>query len=309
MRKYDIAIIGAGPGGLTAAIYATRSGLSTVIIERDMIGGQASLTYEVNNYPGFNNISGSELTQKMHDQATLLGAETVYGEVTNINFAPMNNLIIVEGEEIFANTIVLSMGAKARTLGAEGEIEHLGRGICYCAVCDGAEYKDKNVVLIGGGNSAVNDAIYLSNICKSVTIINNLPNFTCSNNLLKQFEKQCELKKNVSINYNSKILEFVGDEEGLKAVKFLNDDNTEVITPSNGAFISIGRAPDTTLVRSSVHLDEQGYIAVDENLQTNLPGVFACGDVIVKKVRQIVTACADGAIAATSAGNFINENK
>lgn len=309
MRKYDVAIIGAGPGGLTAAIYAMRSGLSTVIIERDVIGGQASLTYEINNYPGFVSISGSELTNKMHEQATLLGAETIYGEVSNINFAPMNNLIIVEGEEIFANTIILSMGAKARTLGADGEIEYIGKGICYCAVCDGASFKDKDVVLIGGGNSAVQDAIYLSNICKTVTIVNNLPNFTCSEQLLKQLEKQIEEKKNIRVNYNSKVLEFVGDDEMLKAVKYLNDDNTEVITPSNGAFISIGRAPDTKLVRTSVHLDEQGYIAVDENLETNQPGVFACGDVIVKKVRQIVTACADGAIAATSAGNFITENK
>lgn len=309
MRKYDVAIIGAGPGGLTAAIYAMRSGLSTVIIERDVIGGQASLTYEINNYPGFVSISGSELTNKMHEQATLLGAETIYGEVSNINFAPMNNLIIVEGEEIFANTIILSMGAKARTLGADGEIEYIGKGICYCAVCDGASFKDKDVVLIGGGNSAVQDAIYLSNICKTVTIVNNLPNFTCSEQLLKQLKKQIEEKKNIRVNYNSKVLEFVGDDEMLKAVKYLNDDNTEVITPSNGAFISIGRAPDTKLVRTSVHLDEQGYIAVDENLETNQPGVFACGDVIVKKVRQIVTACADGAIAATSAGNFITENK
>ena len=309
MRKYDVAIIGAGPGGLTAAIYAMRSGLSTVIIERDMIGGQASLTYEVNNYPGFVSISGSELCAKMHDQATLLGAETMYGEVSNINFAPMNNLIIVEGEEVFANTIILSMGAKARTLGADGEVENMGKGICYCAVSDGAAYKDENVVLIGGATSAVEDAIYLSNICKSVTVINNLPSFTCGEQLLKQFEKQCAEKKNISVNHNSKVIEFVGDEDGLKVVKFLNDDGTEVITPSHAAFISIGRAPDTKLVRNSIHLDEQGYIAVDENLETNQPGVFACGDVIVKKVRQIVTACADGAIAATSAANYINENK
>ncbi len=309
MRKYDVAIIGAGPGGLTAAIYATRSGLSTVIIERDVIGGQASLTYEVNNYPGFVSISGSELANKMHEQATLLGAETMYGEVSNINFAPMNNLIVVEGEEIFANTIILSMGAKARTLGVDGEIELLGRGICYCAVCDGAQYKGQDVVLVGGGNGAVRDAIYLSNISKSVTIINNLPNFTCSEQLLKQFEKQVEEKKNIRVNYNSKVLEFVGDGEQLKAIKFLNDDGTEVVTPSNGAFISIGRAPDTKLVRTSIHLDEQGYVAVNEKLETNQPGVFACGDVIVKKVRQIVTACADGAVAATSAGEFITENK
>lgn len=309
MRKYDVAIIGAGPGGITAAIYATRSGLSTVIIERDVIGGQASLTYEVNNYPGFVSISGSDLTTKMHDQATLLGADTVYGEVTKIDFLPMNNLIFVEGEEIFANTIILDMGAKARTLGAEGEIEYLGRGICYSAVCDGAEYKGKDVVLIGGGDGAINDAIYLSNICKSVTIINNLPNFTCSEKLLKQLEKQITEKNNVKVNHNSKILEFVGDGEVLKAIKYLNDDNTEVVTPSDGVFISIGRAPDTKLVRTSIHLDEQGYIAVNENFETNIPGVFACGDIIVKKVRQIITACADGAVAATCAREYINQNK
>ncbi len=308
MEKYDVAIIGAGPGGLTAAIYALRSGLSVAIIEKAMIGGQTSLTYEVRNYPGFISISGMELAMKMHEQATLLGATTIYGEVSNINFSPMNNLLTIDDKQIFANTIILSMGARARTLGVKGEAELIGRGICYCAVCDGAIFKDKDVVLVGGGNSAVEDAIYLSNICKSITIINNLPSFTCQEVTLKELEKTIDEKKNIFINHNSMVLEF-GGTNSLEFVKYKNDDGNEVVKKVSGAFIAIGREPDTNLVRNSIHLDEHGYVAVDENLETNQPGVFACGDVRVKELRQIVTACADGAICATNAKTFINLNK
>lgn len=308
MKMYDVVIVGAGPGGLTAAIYALRSGLSVAIVEKAMIGGQASLTYEIKNFPGFVSISGMELAMKMHEQATLLGAETIYGEVKKINFASMNNLLFIDDEQIFANTIILSMGAKARTLGVPGEAEFIGRGICYCAVCDGALYKDKEVVLVGGGNSAVEDAIYLSKICKSVTIINNLPTFTCQKVLLDDLEKQIEEKNNIFVNHNSCVLEISG-EEMVKQVKYKNAEGKEVLVNAEGVFIAIGRAPDTELVRNSVHLDAHGYVAVDENFETNQPGVFACGDVVVKKLRQIITACADGAIAATNANTFIGQNK
>ena len=307
MIKYDVVIIGAGPGGLTAAIYALRSGLSVAIVEKGMIGGQASLTYEIKNFPGFSNISGMELAMKMHEQATELGAETIYGEVQNINFAPMNNLIFVDGQEVFANTVILGMGAKARTLGVKGEAELIGRGICYCAVCDGAIYKDKEVILVGGGNSAVEDAIYLSNICNKVTVINNLPTFTCQEVLLKELNAQIEDKHNIFVNHNSCVLEIIGDSQ-VEAVKYLNDDGKEVTVKVDGVFIAIGRAPDTAVVRNSIHLDAHGYIATDENLETNQPGVYACGDVRVKNLRQIITACADGAIAATSAHRYISNN-
>lgn len=308
MVKYDVVIIGAGPGGLTAAVYALRSGLSVAIIEKGMIGGQASLTAEIKNFPGFINISGMDLAMKMHEQATELGAETIYGEVTNVNFAPMNNLIVVDGEqEVFGNTVILSMGARARTLGVPGEEKFIGRGICYCAVCDGAIFKDKEVVLVGGGNSAVEDAVYLSNICKKVTVINNLPKFTCQEGVLKEFEAQQADKQNIFVNQNSCVLEIIGDKQ-VEAVKYLNDDGKEVTVNVDGVFIAIGRAPDTKVVRNSIHLDEHGYIATDENLETNQPGVFACGDVRVKELRQIVTACADGAIAATNANSYITNN-
>lgn len=308
MEKYDVVIIGAGPCGLTAAIYALRSGLSVAIIEKNMIGGQTSLTYEVKNYPGFVSISGMELSTKMHEQSTLLGAVTIYGEVKSINFSPMNNLIIVEDKEVFANTIILSMGARARTLGVNGESDFIGRGICYCAVCDGAIFKDQDVVLVGGGNSAVQDAIYLSNIAKSITIINNLPSFTCQKILLDELEKIMNNKHNININHNSMVKEFLGTDV-LSGVKFVNDAGEETTVNVSGAFIAIGREPDTELVRNTIHLDEHGYVAVDDNLETNQPGVFAGGDVRVKRLRQIVTACADGAIAATNANSFINQNK
>ena len=307
MNKFDVAVIGAGPGGLTAAIYAQRSGLNVVIIENNVIGGQASLSYEINNYPGFNSISGTDLTMKMHEKATTLGAVTLYGDIKEVDFALMNNLIVVEDKEIIASTVILSMGAKARTIGAEGEAELIGRGICYCAICDGASYKDKDVVVVGSGISAIEDAEYLSNICKNVTVLNNLPNFACSEEDIKVLDNQIKNNKNIRVVYNTAVTEVKGKDH-VTGVKFMLDGGEYSIN-CDALFVSVGRAPDTDMVRSSIHLDENGYIATDENLETNQAGVFACGDVRVKQLRQIITACADGAVAATNANKFINKNK
>lgn len=307
-KKYDVVIIGAGASGLTAAIYALRSGQSVAIIEKGMIGGQASLTYEVKNFPGFKTISGMELSLKMHEQATELGAETFYGEVTDIDFEKMNNVVHLANEDIVASAIILCMGAKARTLNAEGEAEFTGKGVAYCAVCDGAFYKDKRVAVIGGGNTAIEDAIYLSNICKSVLISNNLPSFTCQQTLLDELNKTMLENKNIKIQQNT-IVESIYGKNCVEGVKFTNDSDEKTNVKLDGVFVAIGRAPDTKFVRNKIHLDEKGYIAVNDKLETNQPGVFAAGDVIVKDLRQIITACADGAIAATNANSFINSNK
>ncbi len=307
MKRYDLAIIGGGPGGLTAAIYALRSGLSTVIIEKAMIGGQTSLTGEIENYPGILNINGMELTMKMHEQATHYGVVTLYGEVKNIEFKEMNNVLLVDDEKICANTIILSMGAKARTLNVPGEAELTSRGVCYCAVCDGAIYRGRDVVLVGAGNSALEDAIYLSNICKTVTIINYLPKFKAQDYLIKELEKQMATKNNIKIIYNANVSQIIGEKQ-ISAVKYILQDKEEELN-AQGVFIAIGRTPDTALVKDLIELNERGYILTNEKLETNMPGVFAAGDVRVKDLRQIITASADGAIAATNAKAYINKNK
>lgn len=307
MEKYDVAIIGAGPGGLTAGIYALRSGLSVVVMEKDVIGGQASLSYEINNYPGFYSISGTDLSNKMHDQFTELGGVTMYGEISKINFAPMNNFIVVEDHELLANTVILSMGAHARTIGADGEAELIGRGICYSAINDGATYKGKNVAVVGSGYNAIEDAVYLSNLCNSVTVFNNLPEFVSSEDDLKVLNNQIENNKNIKVVYNSAVTAVLGKDK-VAGVTY-NIDGTTHTLDCDALFVAVGNTPDSDLVRSSIHLDENGYIATDENLQTNQAGVFACGDIRVKDLRLIVTSCADGAVAAINANKFINKNK
>lgn len=307
-KNVDVAIIGAGPAGLTAAIYALRSGLKVSIIEKLMIGGQASLTYDIKNYPGFETISGMELGLKMHAQAESLGAETVYGEVEKIEFKKGKNKLFTTDGELVAKTIILAMGAKARNVGAVNEEKFIGRGVAYCAVCDGSFYKNKDVVLVGGGNSAVEDAIYLSKIAKSVTIINNLNLFTAQEVLVQEIN---EIIKNGNIKvFHKHVVTKVLGENSVCGVEVKSLETGKVFEiPANGMFVAIGRIPDCDIVKGNVNVDNNGYIIANEHMETNVEGVFVCGDVRVKSLRQIITACADGAIAATSANNYINNFK
>ncbi len=307
-NKYDLAIIGGGVSGLTAAIYALRSGLNTVIIEKGMIGGQVSLTNEIKNYPGFESITGPELSLKMHEQATNLGAVTVYGEVKDIDFKKMNNVVHLQDEDIVASSIILCMGAKASELECKGEKEFVNKGVSYCAICDGAFYKGKDVVIVGGGNTAVQGAIYLSNICKSVLISTNLPAFICQQKVLEEFNKVSKENKNIKVQFNTIPTEIYGSKT-VEGIKFSNDSDKKSDVKTSAVFVAVGRAPDTKFIRNKINLDERGYIAVSEELETNKAGVFASGDVRAKGLRQIVTACADGAIAATKAFSFVSANK
>ena len=223
-NKYDLAIIGGGVSGLTAAIYALRSGLNTVIIEKGMIGGQVSLTNEIKNYPGYESITGPELSLKMHEQATNLGAVTVYGEVKDIDFKKMNNVIHLQDQDIIASSIILCMGAKASELECKGEKEFVNNGVSYCAICDGAFYKGKDVVIVGGGNTAVQGAIYLSNICKSVLISTNLQAFICQQKVLEEFNKVSKENKNIKVQFNTIPTEIYGSKT-VEGIKFSNDSD------------------------------------------------------------------------------------
>jgi len=304
-NNYDLIIIGSGPAGMTAGIYAKRSGLNTLIIEKNIIGGQASLTYEIKNYPGFETISGMELGMLMQQQAEALGCEFDYENVKEINLK--EKTVITDSDTYTAKSIILALGAAARHVGVDNEENLIGKGVAYCAMCDGAFFKDENVALIGGGNTAIEDAIYLSKICKSVTIVNNLPQFTCQQTLKDELNKIIEERNNITIYQNS-IVNKINGEDRLNGVEILNTNTNETtLLDVTGMFVAIGRKPDTDIIKGQIDLDKFGYIIANEDMHTSVDGVFVAGDVRVKNLRQIITACADGAIAATEANTYISK--
>ena len=294
MEKFDIIIIGAGPAGLTASIYSVRAGKKVLVLAGDMIGGQASLSSVVENYPGFEKITGVELAMKMYSQASNLGATIVYEKAINIKYDNKIFEVATPSSTFFAHNIILSMGAKARHLGIPAEEKFVGRGVGYCAICDGGLYKGKDVVIVGGGDSAVEDTIYLSNLVNKVTMIVRKGELKCQHYLFEELMRAKE-KGNIEIVYNANVVDILGDN----VVSSVKLDNGQTIS-CQGVFIAIGRIPDTDLVKDLVELDK-GYIVCNENMQTSHPHIFACGDVRKKEVRQIITACADGAVAATFA--------
>ncbi len=304
MKEYDVVIIGAGPAGITAAIYALRSGLKTLLIENKMVGGQATLTFDIKNYPGFENINGMDLVMQMHAQAENLGAEMEYADVTGIDLK--NKIVSTDSGKFSAKAIVLAMGASARRLGVENEDRLIGSGVAYCAVCDGAFFKNVNIVLVGGGNSAVEDAIYLSNIASNITIVNNMPAFNAQKILQDELRSVISKNNNITVFHNHVVSGIVG-EKRLQGVTISHvDSGEEKHIECQGMFVAIGRKPDTELVKGQIEIDNMGYIKANENMHTSMEGVFVAGDIRVKSLRQIVTACADGAIAATEANYYIS---
>lgn len=303
-KEFDIVIVGGGPAGLTAGIYALRCGLSVLLIESKMIGGQATLTYEIKNFPGFESISGMELAMLIHSQAEKLGLVTEYEQVNKIDLS--NKTVTCDSFIAKGKSIILAMGASARHVGVENEDRLIGAGVAYCAVCDGAFYKGEDVVLVGGGNSAIEDAIYMAKIAKSVTIVNNLDDFTCQQTLRDELKKVSEELKNITI-YQSNVINKIFGDKKLEKVEIKNvhtGEMKEIVC--GGMFVAIGRKPDTELIKDQIELDKYGYIVADENMHTSVEGVFVAGDIRVKKLRQIITACADGAIAATESNSYLN---
>ena len=297
MKKYDLIIIGGGVAGLTSAIYALRGGLKVLLIEKYMIGGQSVNANEITNYPGFVSISGAELGLTIHKQAELLGLETEYDEVISVDLK--NKIISTKSSQFKSLCIVLSMGAKSRKLNLKNEDNFTGRGVHYCATCDGNFYKNKNVVVVGGGNTAIEESIYLSNICKKVTLVCRKPILSGQKLLVDKLEKN----RKVEIIYNQEVKDLIVDNV-LKGVKLTNNQviNTDAI------FIAIGRDPNTELINNQLKLNN-GYIVADENMHTDIEGVFVAGDVRVKNLRQLATAIGDGAIAGTEASKYVNERR
>ncbi len=300
---YDVAIIGEGPAGMTAAIYATRAGLKTVVIEKAFSGGQMSVTPEIDNYPGFESISGFELAMNMSNHAKKLGAEVIRADVADFDFKAGDNTIKTASGEIKTKTVILALGASHRKLDVPGEEKYTGLGVSYCATCDGNFFRNREVCVIGGGNTALEDALYLSKICTKVYLIHRRDAFRGFDALSKRiFETE-----NIIPVLDSVVEEICGDER-VSSIKVKNLKTSEISDiPVSGCFIAVGMIPNTDLIKEKVTLTESGHIAAGEDTETNLPGVFAAGDIRKKISYQIITAAADGAVAAARAGAYIAE--
>ena len=303
---YDILIIGGGPAGLTAGIYGRRAGKKVLIIERMMSGGQVALTSIVENYPGVETTDGISLATKMFEQATNLGVEFVYSDVHEYDLLGKTKIVRTHEGTFEGKTIILCLGASARQLNLENEKKFLGRGVSYCATCDGNFFKDKTVAVVGGGNTSLEDSLYLSNLAKKVYVIHRRDKFKGDEILVERLECNSE-KRNIEILLNSRVVKIDGTDK-LSAITVENCLTKEQkVLNVDGLFVAIGRKPDTELL-TNVELDENGYIITNDRMETNLEGVFSAGDVRKKQLRQIITACSDGAIASVSASEYITKN-
>lgn len=302
---YDMVIIGGGPGGYTAALYAARAGLETVLLEKLSAGGQMALTDQIDNYPGFENgIDGFTLAEKMQQEAERFGAKTVLAEVLSVRLKEFPR-VIETSEGIFCGkTVVFSTGAMPAELGVPMEKKLVGRGISYCAACDGMFYKGKTVVVVGGGNTAAADAMLLSRIAKKVMIVHRRDTLRAT----RIYHEPLMKADNVEIFWNSIVTELFYQDK-ITGVKLKNvKTGEEQKLECDGVFISVGRKPATELVKGQLELDRSGYVIADESTCTNIPGVYAVGDVRVKALRQIVTAVADGAVAVCYAEEYLAQS-
>lgn len=299
---YDIIIVGAGPAGLSAGIYALRSGKSALILEAKAYGGQIINTPDIENYPGIKNISGFEFATGLYEQATSLGAEVKYEQVISIEDKGDIKIVGTEENLYECKAVILATGAKNRKLGLEKENELIGYGVSYCATCDGAFYKNKDVAVVGGGNTAIEDALFLTNYCNKVYVIHRRNQFRADP---KDVDKLKE-KENVEFVMNSTVEKILGDTivEGIE-VKDQNTKEKKTINVS-GVFIAVGQEPDNTMFSNLVKLDDSGYIIAKEDCMTNVKGIYTAGDCRTKTVRQLTTAAADGAVAALAACSIID---
>ena len=299
---YDLIIIGAGPAGLSAAIYASRARLSAVVIEQNFVnGGQIIDTYEIDNYPGLPGISGMDLAAKMAEHAEKLGVETVYGFVQNLDLTgPVKKAETDEGT-YEAKAIIIASGATHSKLGAQGENQFAGMGVSYCATCDGAFYRGKDVLVVGGGDVAVEDAIFLARGCNKVYVVHRRDELRAA----KILQESLLSLPNVEMVWNSNLRSVNGGMKVESATVVNKLDQSERTIPVSGVFIAVGITPRSEFARNHVSMDEKGYIIADETGATSVPGVFAAGDVRTKQLRQVVTAVADGANAVTSAEKYL----
>lgn len=299
---YDMIVVGGGPAGYTAALYAARAGLTTLVLEKLSAGGQMALTEQIDNYPGFEEgIDGFTLAEQMQRQAETFGARTEYAEVTKLDLNASPKVLDTSEGTFLAKTVAFATGANPRELGIQEEAALVGRGVAYCAACDGMRYKGKTVVVVGGGNSAAADALILSRIAQKVILVHRRDTLRAT----KVYHEPLMKTQNLEFRWNSTVSALLHGEEltGVRLKDTVTGAETEV--PCDAVFVSIGRKPATELVEGQLELDRSGYIIADETTRTNIPGVFAVGDVRTKPLRQVVTAVADGAVAVHMAEEYL----
>ena len=304
-KVYDMVIVGGGPGGYTAALYAARAGLSVIVLEKLSAGGQMALSHQIDNYPGLpEGIDGFTLGEQMQQGAERFGAETELAEVYSLDLQENPKVIHTSEGVYYGRTVVYAAGAGARELGVPGEKELVGRGVNYCAACDGMFYRGKTVAIVGGGNSAVADALILARIAGKVILIHRRDSLRAE----KIYHAQLEKAENVEFRWDSEIVELLSDEK-MNGIRIRNVKSGEISEEAvDGLFVSIGRRPNTELVQDQLELDRSGYVVADETTKASIPGVFAVGDVRTKALRQIVTAAADGAVAVHFAEEYLIAN-
>lgn len=298
-ERYDVVIIGGGPAGMSSALYARRSGLSVLVVEKVAEGGQMLLTNIIENYPGFRKITGGDLAKKMKEHAEMFGAEFIFGEVVRMEnlHSDEKKIILRDGRGILSKVIILAMGASPKELGVPGEREFKAKGVSYCAVCDGHFFAGKHVVVVGGGDTAIEEALFLSNIASKVTVVHRRDKLRA----VKYLQERAFGNERIEFIWNSIVKEIKGDEK-VRSIILENVKTGESIEyPIDAVFVSIGLKPASEVVRGIVDMDDNGFIFTDENMETNIEGIFAVGDVRVKPLRQVITAVSDGAIAATMA--------
>ena len=299
---YDMIVVGGGPGGYTAALYAARSGLDTLVLEKLSAGGQMALTEAIDNYPGFEeSIDGFTLADKMQRQAERFGAKSEYAEVERVDLAASPKVLETSAGVFYGRTVALATGAGPRELGLANEAALTGRGVAYCAACDGMRYRGRTVVVVGGGNSAAGDALALSRVAKKVILVHRRDSLRAT----KVYHEPLMRAENMEFRWNSAVTELLGGDRltGVRLRDLRTGEETQL--DCDGVFISVGRKPATELVQGQLELDRGGYIVADETTKTSLPGVYAVGDVRTKPLRQVVTAVADGAMAVHMAEEYL----
>lgn len=303
MEKYDVIVIGAGPGGMTAALYASRANLSVLMIDRGIYGGQMNNTAEIENYPGFKSILGPDLAKKMYEGSINFGAKYAYGTVESIEQSGKNKIVKTDQDSYETGSVIIGTGSQYRKLGVEGEDEYGGKGVSYCAVCDGAFFKNREVVVIGGGDSAISEALYLAGITSKVTVIHRRDQLRAQ----KVLQDRAFANDKINFIWNTNVTEIIGDNMKVTGVKTLNNQTNETdVVDANGVFIYVGNNPMTEPFNNLNITDNKGWIKTNERMETSVPGVFAIGDVRSKELRQVATAVGDGGIAGQNAFEYVS---
>lgn len=306
-ETYEVIIVGGGPAGLTAGLYSKRAALKTVLFEKGLLGGQVAISKEVENYPGLEGITGFDLTEKMVHQARSFGLDIVQQEVAEISVGPdVHTVRLASGELLHSVALVLAAGGSIKKLGVPGEREYLGSGVSYCATCDGFFFRDKTVVVVGGGDTALEEALYLSKLTKKVYLVYRGDTLRASRIL----QGRLMAEPLIEVIWNTIITEIRGDKSSVNAVSFQNTKTgQEGEFPADGVFIFIGYSPNNQLIPTGVRMNERGFVITDEKCETSVPGIFAVGDLRQKFANQIVVAAADGCIAALAAAHYVEEHK